>query len=165
MATASPNLELDLLFLLNQASYALAAEMNEALAPHGLNTRDWCVLTKAVEGGHTQREIADLALIDKTTMVTTLDALEAAGLAVRQPSPTDRRVKLVAATPAGRRLVERATKAIDIVIASVLGEVPASERRALVNGLERLVNGRLAQPAHVDATATAPRRRTVRTPS
>jgi DNA-binding MarR family transcriptional regulator len=164
MATASPNLELDLLFLLNQASYALAAEMNEALSPHGINTRDWCVLTKAVEGGHTQREIAELALIDKTTMVTTLDALEAAGLAVRRASPADRRVKLVDATPAGRRLVERATTAIDGVIASVLGEVPATERRALVNGLQRLVSGRLAWPSHVEP-GHVPRRRAVRTPS
>jgi len=164
MATASPHLELDLLFLLNQASYALAAAMNETLSPHGLNTREWCVLTKAGEGGHTQREIADFAAIDKTTMVTTVDALEAAGLVVRQPSPTDRRVKLVEATAAGRRLLSRTTSAVDALIADVLSDVPATERRALVKGLQRLVDGPLAWPSHLEATAP-PRRRTVRSPA
>ncbi|MEK8105286.1 MarR family winged helix-turn-helix transcriptional regulator [Micromonospora sp. M12] len=41
--------------------------------------------------------------MDKTTMVVTLDQLERAGLAERRPVPTDRRARLVAVTPAGRR--------------------------------------------------------------
>ena len=40
-------------------------------------------------------------------MVVTMDALERAGLAERRPSPTDRRARIIAVTPAGEDVVER----------------------------------------------------------
>ena len=41
--------------------------------------REYCVLWKADEGERTQQEIAELAGLDKSTLVVTLDKLEAAG--------------------------------------------------------------------------------------
>jgi MarR family transcriptional regulator for hemolysin len=148
MARGAPDLGVDLLFLLNQASYALSAEMTAALAEVGITLRDYCVLWKAQDGDQTQ-------LLDKTTMVTTLDCLVAAGLAERRPSPTDRRARLLTLTPAGRKAVTRGTKIIDKLIADVLTTVPVRDRAAFLSGLTGLAEGRLARPAH----ASGPRQK------
>ena len=106
------------------------------------------MLSKAARGDLTQREIAALAGIDKTTMVVTVDHLEQAGLAERRPAPTDRRARLVAITPEGREVLERADAAVAGVYADVLGALPEGERSGLVAALQRLVegDGRLSSP-------------------
>ena len=149
MAEATPEPTIDLLFLLNQASWSLSAQLNLALAALGISIRDYCVLWKALEGDRTQKEIADAALLDKTTMVTTVDGLEAAGLAERRPSPVDRRARLITVTPAGRRIVAKGKTVIDEVIADVLDSIPARQQSAFLTGLQHLVDGRLALPSHV----------------
>jgi hypothetical protein len=78
--------------------------------------------------------------------VVTIDQLEAAGLARRRPSPTDRRVRIVQTTEAGARVVEQARKIMDEVYAEVLGALPDSERDALLDALVRLVGP--AGPLH-----------------
>jgi DNA-binding MarR family transcriptional regulator len=148
VAEPPPDQAIDLLFLLNQASHALSAEMTGALAGLGISVRDYCVLWKALDGDQTQKQIADAALLDKTTMVTTLDGLEAAGLAERRPSPTDRRARLVTLTPAGRKVVAEGEEIIVALVADVLAELPATQRRGFLSALTRLVEGRLATPAH-----------------
>jgi MarR family transcriptional regulator for hemolysin len=98
----------DLSFLLNQASYALAARLGAALDEVGVSVREYCVLWKADEQERSQTEIAELAGLDKTTLVVTLDALERAGYAERRVSSTDRRARVVAVTTAGRRVLHQA---------------------------------------------------------
>jgi DNA-binding MarR family transcriptional regulator len=58
-------------------------------------------------------------------------ALEADGLVVRQRSPTDRRVVLVTATPAGRRLLERGRAARVRAVADLLDGAPARDLATL----------------------------------
>ena len=76
---------------------------------------------------------AEEALLDKTTMVTTLDGLERAGLARRVPSPTDRRARLVETTAQGEALVEKAATVIQGLYDEVLG-VLGADRDAVVDG-------------------------------
>ena len=52
-------------------------------------------------GEFTQTEIARMVGLDKTTMVVTVDELEAAGLAERRPSSTDRRARVIEVTKDG----------------------------------------------------------------
>src|SRR4051812_15585905 len=92
----------DLNYLFDKASQALSARMGAALAELDITPRSYCVLTKATAGELTQGELAELALLDKTTMVVTLDHLEDVGLARRTPSPTDRRARIVRTTDEGR---------------------------------------------------------------
>lgn len=136
----------DLSFLLDKTSESLTARMSAALADLGLTARQYCVLDKASGGEHTQGRLAEEALLDKTTMVTTLDGLERAGLARRVASPTDRRARLVEITPEGEALIERAATVIQGVYDEVLG-VLGDERDALVTGLTRLVEGPLRETA------------------
>lgn len=144
----------DLSFLLNQAAYALAAQLGAALEEVGISVREYCVLWKADEAERSQSAIAELAGLDKTTMVVTLDALEKAGYAERRVSASDRRARVVGVTPEGRRVLHRAFGVANEVIDGVLLSLDEVRRAALVDALELLTLGVLAKPSH-----TAPQRR------
>ena len=103
-----PKVDVDLMFLLGQASHALETEMTAKLQALGVSPRAHCVLAHALRGELTQSQVAEQCALDKTTMVVTMDELERAGLAERRPSSTDRRARIIAVTEAGRRIVEEA---------------------------------------------------------
>ena len=105
--------------------------MTAALEDVGISPRAHAVLTTALTGEHTQIEIARLVGLDKTTMVVTVDELEAAGLAERRPSSTDRRARVIAVTDAGKRSVKAADKVLDRVRDDVLSALEPDERRDL----------------------------------
>jgi MarR family transcriptional regulator, transcriptional regulator for hemolysin len=136
----------DLMMLFDVAGHALTTEIHAGLASVGITSREYCVMAKASAGTATQREIAALAALDKTTMVVTVDQLEGAGLAERRPSPTDRRARIVVLTPEGREVLARAEAIVSGIYGDVLGSLPATERAGLVAALERLVGagGRLS---------------------
>lgn len=54
------------------------------------------------------RELAALLVQDPPNLTPVVDDLERMGLVERQPHPTDRRIKLVAATAKGKALAKRA---------------------------------------------------------
>ncbi|MFC4017401.1 MarR family winged helix-turn-helix transcriptional regulator [Micromonospora sp. GCM10011542] len=137
----------DLMFLLSWASHALQAEHAAGLAELGISPRAHYVLAQARAGNLTQREIGERCGVDKTTMVVTLDQLEQAGLAQRRPSPTDRRARLVAVTPEGERVLERAREVVRGIQDEVLASLPEQDREALLRALATLVGGRLATTA------------------
>lgn len=137
----------DLAWLLQRASHVMWTELTAAMEDLGLSPRGRCVLAMAQEGQHTQIEIARAIGLDKTTMVVTLDELERAGLVERRPSPRDRRARVIAVTPQGRKLLEKAETVAARVQADVLGTLPADERDALMAALGSLARGRLAEPA------------------
>jgi DNA-binding MarR family transcriptional regulator len=149
----------DLMMLLHRTAHALETELTARLAEIGLTPRARCVLSSALDAERTQTEIADMIDIDKTTMVVTMDALESAGYAERRPSPTDRRARVVAVTGSGREIVAKADDVYRDVVDSVLGSLPDGERDGLVNGLTRLVEGRLSTPMPCEKP---PRKRALR---
>jgi DNA-binding MarR family transcriptional regulator len=137
----------DLMFLLGQCGHVLITELTAGLENLGISQRDYCVLSHAMTGdGLTQIRLAELCNLDKTTMVVTVDELEKAGLAERRADPHDRRARIVTITEAGRRMVADARKVVEHIYEDVLSSLPAGEREAFVNALERLVNGRLSVP-------------------
>ena len=135
----------NLAWLLYKAHWALAAEMTAALAPLGVSARAYHVLRAALSGEHTQKELAEMVGLDKTTMVVTVDELERAGLAERRLAPQDRRARIVSVTAAGKRRVAEAEKVKERVQAEVLGELSAREGEALMDALSKLVEGRLGE--------------------
>ncbi|MFY9864678.1 MAG: MarR family winged helix-turn-helix transcriptional regulator [Trebonia sp.] len=141
---------IDLSFLLNHASHVLATRMTAAFAEIGITPRDYCVLAHAMSGEYTQIELAKLSDLDKTTMLNTLDELERAGYAERRPSPADRRVRIVAVTPAGAGLVATGHQVADRVHGEVLDALRPEERQAFTGALTRLVTGLLAEPVECD---------------
>jgi len=64
-------------------------------------------LRRLVDGPRTLSELAEATSSDAPATSVLVNDLEAKGLVVRAPHPTNRRAKLVSLTPAGRRVVER----------------------------------------------------------
>ena len=153
--------DVDLMFLLAQASHALETEMTAELHALGISPRAHCVLTHALRGELTQSQVAEQCALDKTTMVVTMDELEKAGLAERRPSGTDRRARIIGVTEAGERIVAAADAIVARIYAEVLTAIPRGQRDAFVAGLAQLVAGRLSTPAKCERPV---RRRAVRAP-
>ncbi|MFD5099622.1 MarR family winged helix-turn-helix transcriptional regulator [Streptomyces albidochromogenes] len=139
--------EPDLSFLLDHTSHVLRTQMSAALAEIGLTARMHCVLVHALEEERTQIQLAEIGDMDKTTMVVTVDALEKAGLAVRRPSRTDRRARIVAVTDEGARVAGRSQKIVDRVHEQALAALSGEDREALLRALRRLAGDGLSAPA------------------
>ena len=152
---------MDLLFAFNQATFALGNEMAARLAEVGLTPRQYCVLNNARSEELTQIRLAERSMLDKTTMVVTLDELEKSGLAERRPSPQDRRVRIVAVTPKGEQSVEAADRIVRRMQHELLEAVPEADREAFLRVLFQLVDGPLAQPSHVERSLRRPREKTL----
>ena len=133
-------------WLLKQAHYALATELGAAFEPLEISPRGHAVLAAAMTGALTQKELGEMVGLDKTTMVVTLDELEAEGLARRVPSPHDRRARVVEVTKAGAHKVAEADRVAKRVQSDVLTSLGADSGAALLDGLCELVRNRLAEP-------------------
>jgi DNA-binding MarR family transcriptional regulator len=147
-AEAPAALAADLCWLLSRASYGLTTELTAALEDLGISPRAHAVLVTAMTGDLTQSEIARVVGLDKTTMVVTVDELEAGGLAERRPSSSDRRARVIAVTDAGKRKVREAGKVLDRVRNDVLSALEPDERDVFLRALSTLACGRLAEPVH-----------------
>ncbi|MEV4704838.1 MarR family winged helix-turn-helix transcriptional regulator [Actinoplanes sp. NPDC049316] len=128
----------DLTGLLNSAGHAMSNRLAAALADVGLTPRMQCVLVHALEEDRTQIQIAALADLDKTTMVSTVDELERRGLAERRPSAADRRARIIAVTEEGRRVAEEGQRIVDRVHTEALEALPEPARTAFVAALHQL---------------------------
>jgi len=67
---------------------------------------------RALDRPRTMSEIAAVLHCDNSNVTGIVDGLEEKGLATRQPSPDDRRVKLIALTAEGRRVRARLNRAV-----------------------------------------------------
>ncbi|MCB1273512.1 MAG: winged helix-turn-helix transcriptional regulator [Leucobacter sp.] len=136
----------DLAFLLARANALSLARMHTVLAPFGLRTRSYSVLSIAASDARpSQRELSDFLRLDPSQIVSLIDQLEGAGLVRREPDPRDRRANVVVATDAGRALVEEARRTVidsDRAWFAVLSE---DEREQLFSALHRLATGAAAQ--------------------
>src|SRR3954454_22658891 len=128
----------DVTGLLNQAGHVLSNRLAAALAENGLTPRMQCVLVHALEEERTQIQLAALADLDKTTMVSTVDELEKRGFAERRPSATDRRARIIAVTDQGRAAAEEGQRRVDRVHAEALGYLDADARAEFVRALGEL---------------------------
>lgn len=145
--------EPDLSFLLDHTSHVLRSKMSAALAEIGLTSRMHCVLVHALEEERTQAQLAEIGDMDKTTMVVTVDALEAAGLAERRPSRTDRRARIIAVTDDGARVARQSQEIVDRVHRDALATLPGGDRDVLLRALKHLVGDGLAHPVEAPRAA------------
>jgi MarR family transcriptional regulator, transcriptional regulator for hemolysin len=136
----------DITGLFVHAAHVLNTRLAAALAEIGITGREQCVLWHALEDERTQAQLADIADLDKTTMVVTVDRLEQAGLAERRPSGTDRRARIIQVTEAGEKVATKGQRVVDRVHREVLAELPEEIRAAFTTALDQLVSGPLAEP-------------------
>ena len=105
----------------------------------GLHPREFGALSViASEEGVTQQAAGEAAGIDPSTMVATLDGLEARGLAERRPHPGDRRKRAVHLTAKGRRALEAGQEVARQAGRETLGALDEGEREELNRLLRKL---------------------------
>jgi MarR family transcriptional regulator, organic hydroperoxide resistance regulator len=132
----------DLTWLLHRAAQNMRTAMDEVAQGHGLaGARDWIVLSALSTGPRqTQLALAHSLGLDKTTMTSLLDRMEARGLITRGTDSHDRRARIPELTEDGRRLQAEVTGARDHVEATLLGNFTQQEQHQLRNLLTRLAN-------------------------
>jgi MarR family transcriptional regulator, lower aerobic nicotinate degradation pathway regulator len=122
----------------NRSRQYFARRLEEQL---GLHPREFGVLNVLARNpGITQQAIGEHAGVDPSTMVATLDSLEARGLAERRPHPGDRRKRSVQLTPEGERVLREGRKVAAAVGKEVFGTLSGEERDQL-NGILRKLSG------------------------
>jgi DNA-binding MarR family transcriptional regulator len=105
----------------------------------GLHPREFGVLSVLAQSpGITQQAISEGAGVDPSTMVATLDSLEARGLAERRPDPEDRRKRAVHLTAEGELLLREGQRTAAAVGREVFGPLTADEREQLQALLRKL---------------------------
>ncbi|MFD5827893.1 MarR family winged helix-turn-helix transcriptional regulator [Lentzea sp. NPDC060358] len=101
-----------LAYLLKHATLKLTASTDAALAPLGIDGKDFGALrVLAHREPSSQLQVAQTLGIDRTTMVALLDVLERKGIVTRRPDPADRRRNVVELTEQGLRTYDAAQAA------------------------------------------------------
>jgi MarR family transcriptional regulator, organic hydroperoxide resistance regulator len=133
----------DLTWLLHRAAQHMRVALDEVAREHGLNgARDWIVLAAlSASPRQTQLSLAHSLGLDKTTMTSLLDRLEAEGLVSRCLDSHDRRARIPELTERGREVQCQVTQARDRMEAELLGAFSQEEQRLLRELLTRLASG------------------------
>jgi len=98
-------------FLLKSTFALLEGTMEPALAPLGINGREFGLLTLIeAEGPASQQRLASRIGVDRTTMVGLIDALEEKRLVERHRDPDNRRAYQIEVTVAGRKKLRGASR-------------------------------------------------------
>ena len=113
----------------------------------GMSLKEYMALTnlrdqKAV----TQQALGEALHLDPNNCVLLLNVLESSQLAERRRDPGDRRRHIVELTPAGRKALERADRALESVEDEVLGALSAQERETFHRLLARAMAANEALP-------------------
>ena len=116
---------------------ARVSDVESGLSPERLSLLS--VLVYA--GPRTMGELARAEQVTRPAITRIVDALEAEGLAGREPVATDRRTILVSATPAGREVLEEARRRRVEALASVLDGATAQELALVSRALQVVRRG------------------------
>ena len=133
--------------LLRRAHRRAAREFSRQLQPLGIDHRHAGVLLQLAQVGPvTQRDLIALLGSDKSSMVRTIDELEARGLAVRRPHPTDRRAHAIQATEAGLAVLAEVRSRADTASTNLLTCLQPAERTQLLQLLRRFADAEERSP-------------------
>ncbi|WP_207539026.1 MarR family winged helix-turn-helix transcriptional regulator [Sabulicella rubraurantiaca] len=94
-------------FLVHDVSRLRQALFDGGMRPHGLTRAQWWMLvqlSRSADGTMAQSDLARLLGVGKVSVGATIARLEAAGFVRREGDASDRRVRRLALTGAGRRL-------------------------------------------------------------
>lgn len=120
-------------------------EYEAAAAAHDLTGVQAKLLGVVADRPVPMNQIAAALKCEPSNITGLVDRLAARGLVARQPSPTDRRVKLVAATEAGAEVSGKVWANLDFA-AQPLAALTDEERRMLRDLLRRIERDGAGEP-------------------
>jgi DNA-binding MarR family transcriptional regulator len=94
---------------------AITASIDATLRTHDLTRTGYLLMTTLLLSRDDTRPLGQLSkhlMVHPTTVTLALDQLEKRKLVKRNPHPTDRRTILAVLTPAGREMLDKATKSL-----------------------------------------------------
>jgi DNA-binding MarR family transcriptional regulator len=120
---------------------ALRYAINERVSGYGLTTLQYTTLSilGRRRGGLSNAQLARRAYMTPQSMSEVIEALERAGLIVRNPHPNHRRVLPATLTPKGRRVLAGCEAAVGEMEEEMMGELTAEERSSLLDALKECV--------------------------
>ncbi len=127
-------------YLISRLGYYASRHFAERLATVGLTPRMWGAMnTLDHEGDVSQQQLGRAIGMDPSSMVSTIDELEAKGWVERRRHPTDRRAYALHITDAGRDTLTRARRLAGGAQNELLAPLDDTERAQLHDLLLRLV--------------------------
>jgi DNA-binding MarR family transcriptional regulator len=127
----------DVVSLIADVSSRFFGEYDQAAAAHELTGVQARLLSIVARHPVPMNQVATLLRCEPSNVTGLVDRLTARGLVTREPSPHDRRVKLVTVTEAGAQLSARVWSDLDFA-AEPLAELSADERTTLRDLLRRI---------------------------
>ncbi|UFT99336.1 MarR family transcriptional regulator [Radiobacillus kanasensis] len=119
-------------FLLGKVLQQMESKFAEGLTPFHINARQYGVLLFIQENPYSsQRDISESLQIDRTTMVSHIDHLEALGFVERTRNPTDRRSYSLMITEKGNDVLDSRWEFLIETELGVLAPLEQSERLLL----------------------------------
>ena len=127
-------------YLISRLGFYASKQFAERLATMGLTPRTWGAMNMLDhEGDVSQQQLGRAAGIDPSSMVATIDELEAKGWVERRRRPTDRRAYALHITDAGRETLTSARRLAGSAQNELLAPLNDAERVQLHDLLLRLV--------------------------
>jgi MarR family transcriptional regulator for hemolysin len=132
---------------LHSTSRAWRQAVDRRLKYLGVSQASWMTIAVAAKARTplSQSELADRLAVEGATMVAMVDRLVKAGLVVREPSTTDRRIKRVVLTQAGNLLYDKVRAEAAAFRKELLAKIDPNALLAateLLEGLEGIIGSR-----------------------
>jgi MarR family transcriptional regulator, lower aerobic nicotinate degradation pathway regulator len=143
-------------FLVSHVGVLASRHFAERIATVGLVPREWGALNVLDRQDFvTQHALCQSVGMDPSTMVSTIDDLEAKGLVERRRNPQDRRAHAVHITDKGRRTLAEARKLARGAQEELLAPLSKQEREQLHALLLRMATAHAGQTAVANASERA----------
>ncbi len=125
--------------LIRRAQQLSTALFTDECAAFGLTSVQFAILhTVDLHPGVDATRLGALVAFDRSTIGDVLDRMEHKGWLQRSASPDDRRIKLVALSPAGRTLLREVRPAVRRVQQRLLAPLTSADRDSFVRLLAQL---------------------------
>lgn len=125
---------------LHNAARSWRQALDRRLKDLGVGQAGWMAIATIAKSPDplSQTELAHRLAVEDPSMVSMIDRLVKAGFVLRQPSATDRRVKLVLLTGAGQEIYQKVKTQADAFRSELLGSIDADRLLQVTELLEAL---------------------------
>lgn len=127
-------------FITGKVEQLFELEFSKELVPFDINVKQYGVLIKIDEKPNSsQKEIAKELKIDRTTMVSFVDHLEALEYLARVRNPQDRRSYCLTITEKGKQILENCWGALEQTERKIISSLSDQEARLLKDLLIKIL--------------------------
>ncbi len=130
-------------FLLSRAAWAMNNYVNRMLKESGLadiSVAYFAVLNTLWESdGISISDLGERVQLEKSTMTSLIDRMEAAGLLRRENHPTDRRAYRICLTPRGKDLEDQVNEVVSKAYRQLTREVPEKDLEISIRVSNRII--------------------------